>query len=114
MLGADRRARFVRVVSMQVVALIEVRVGDRGRWLRHRKGAGETPDESPVAMRAGGPMRVARMRVGGPFRPPISAPSPGISPHPDGGFCPVRETRNEIRGIDCESDPAGVQSVALS
>jgi hypothetical protein len=41
-LGADRRARFVLVVSMQVVALIEVRVGDRGggRWLRHRKGAG--------------------------------------------------------------------------
>ena len=40
-LGADRRARFVLVVSMQVVALIEVRVGDRGggRWLRHRKGA---------------------------------------------------------------------------
>ena len=41
-LGADRRARFVLVVLMQVLALIEVRVGHRGgaRWLRHRKGAG--------------------------------------------------------------------------
>jgi hypothetical protein len=33
---------FVLVVLSQVVALIEVRVGDRGggRWLRHREGAG--------------------------------------------------------------------------
>ena len=62
-LGADPRARFVLVVSMQVVALIEVRVGDRGRWLRHRKGAGETPDESPVAMPVGGPFRCLRQIV---------------------------------------------------
>ena len=41
-LGADRRVRFVLVVLVQVVALIEVWVGDRGgaRWLRHREGAG--------------------------------------------------------------------------
>ena len=33
---------FVLVVLMQVLALIEVRVGDRcgGRWLRDREGAG--------------------------------------------------------------------------
>ena len=53
--GADRRARLVLVVLTQVVGLIGVQ-------------AGETPDASPVAMRAGGSMRVARMCVGGPCR----------------------------------------------
>jgi len=43
--GADRRARLLRVVLTQVVGLIEVR-------------AGETPDASPVAMRAGAPIQL--------------------------------------------------------
>jgi hypothetical protein len=78
-LGAARPATFVLVVLAQVVALI---VGHRcgGRWFRRPGGrAGETPDASPVAMRA------ARMRVGGPFgrlRRIILAPSPVIGTHP--------------------------------
>ena len=49
---------FVLVVLMEVLPLIEVRVGDRGggRWLRHREGGtGETPDGGPVAMPVGRP-----------------------------------------------------------